>query len=273
MVTQNTWRTLRPAVTCLGPTDPCELSKKGCRESWGWLPTTESASGGHTSHCGLFAAEKASCNVQCRAGFPDVKSASGDVVGVGQDQVPGSHHQWVEPSSPGQCSFKFGCVGEGTTQEWWRLSVGYTGGRLHRGIIEAVTLALIMNPQNLVFPCMSLAPLELPPLCESPEWGPVRESVCRPFKRISRFPGAFHLTWMGGILAVFHSQMLWGFLFLALDPWVGELGVRLRPLTPQKGPLLPRCPSRCSTTTCGCGASLFCISAPPASLNVASSLY
>lgn len=38
------------------------------------------------------------------------------------------------------------------------------------------------------------------------------------------------------IPADFHSQILWGFLFLALMLWAEETGVGLRSLTPQGGP-------------------------------------
>ena len=38
------------------------------------------------------------------------------------------------------------------------------------------------------------------------------------------------------IPACFHSQKLWGLLFLALEPWAGECNLRLGPVTLQEGP-------------------------------------
>ena len=49
-------------------------------------------------------------------------------------------------------------------------------------------------------------------------------------------PSALHPTQPKSKL-VFHSQKLWGLLFLALESWAGLLGVRLGPLAPQEGPL------------------------------------
>lgn len=38
--------TPRPTTTCLGPTDPQDVSKKGCSSGWDQLPTTQNVSGG-----------------------------------------------------------------------------------------------------------------------------------------------------------------------------------------------------------------------------------
>lgn len=72
-----------------------------------------------------------------------------------------------------------------------------------------------------------------------------------------------HLDWVS---ADFHSQLLWGLLFLALvlqtrqpDVWLGDLLLRRY--------------SWFLSATCGCGTSPFWVSAPFVSLNVASSLY
>lgn len=54
----------------------------------------------------------------------------------------------------------------------------------------------------------------------------MRESVHRPFKKITGFLAAFLLTQMDRILADFHSRM-WGLLFLALVLQAGELGLGL----------------------------------------------
>ncbi|KAF6100016.1 hypothetical protein HJG60_011727 [Phyllostomus discolor] len=56
------------------------------------------------------------------------------------------------------------------------------------------------------------------------------KSVCGPFKRnawYSRSPSYNSVT----VSTDFHSQKLWRFLLLALEPMALEPGVRLRPLT------------------------------------------
>lgn len=130
------------------------------------------------------------------------------------------------------------------------------------------------GPHNLVFPCMSLVPLKLLPLYQS-ECLQAGESVCGLFKGMSGFPiTAFAHTGMNRQSPCdFHSQILWGLLFPAQDPWVGEPSVELRFLSLQVGTLTSRCPSCCSNTTYRFGVSPYCFSTPPSSLNVISSLY
>ena len=74
------------------------------------------------------------------------------------------------------------------------------------------------------------------------------------------------------ISAGFHSQKSQGLLLLALEPWAGELSVRLGPLAPQGGHPQPRFFSQFSAASCECETSLFRISASPTSLEVASSV-
>lgn len=50
-------------------------------------------------------------------------------------EVKGERGKW---STPSQCLFRFGCVGEGSIQERWCLPVGYTEGGLNTGIMEAI---------------------------------------------------------------------------------------------------------------------------------------
>lgn len=58
------------------------------------------------------------------------------------------------------------------------------------------SFSLLPKLHNLIFPHMSLEPLELPPLHWIPsECLQVSEFVCRPFKRMTRFPATLCLTW------------------------------------------------------------------------------
>lgn len=83
----------------------------------------------------------------------------------------------------------------------------------------AVPWALASKPNNSIFLCMSLATPKLLSLCWSP-WA--SESVCGLFKGMSGFPASLHLTQMVRILTDFYSHILWGLLFLALNPWTWE---------------------------------------------------
>lgn len=62
------------------------------------------------------------------------------------------------------------------------------------------------------------------------------EYVYGPFKRTSGFSAEFCLTWNGEILPDFHSKILWGPLFLALEAWVGKPSKVRGPLTLKGGP-------------------------------------
>ena len=84
---------------------------------------------------------------------------------------------------------------------------------------------------------------------------PVHGSVKRNCLGFQQFPSS-----LASIPAGFYIQKLWGLLFLVLDPWTADLMYAWEPL-------LPRYPSWYLSTTCGCNASLFCIFAPPTSLN------
>ena len=57
------------------------------------------------------------------------------------------------------------------------------------------------------------------------------EILCAPFKNeVSISPSPVGLLQLSP--AGFQSQMLWGFIFLVLDPWAGEPDMGLRTLTP-----------------------------------------
>lgn len=81
-----------------------------------------------------------------------------------------------------------------------------------------------------------------------------------PFKRTPGFLASFCLPWTDGLPVDFHSQILWGLLFLTLVLRAAELGVELGPLALHGGPLQPKYPSQFSTATHECGASPFHVS-------------
>ena len=84
------------------------------------------------------------------------------------------------------------------------------------------------------------------------EW--VQVSLCvGPFKRTPGTPEELHLTQPPSMM-VFTAKF-WGIFFLALCPWAGDPGVRLKPLAPQVGLLQVIYSSRFLSTTCGCGTS------------------
>ena len=85
-------------------------------------------------------------------------------------------------------------------------------------------------PDNSVPPCMSLMTFNL----LSTHWSLDRvnptKSLFGPFKRNCL---RFQQFSTGSNPTAFHSQKLWGLIFLALEPWSGEPIVRLGPLTPE----------------------------------------
>lgn len=83
-----------------------------------------------------------------------------------------------------------------------RVPLSWVVRGLNPGALEAVPLVLIPKPHNLVSPCMTLAPSELPLLFESPEWVPTNESFCvvvlrghLGFQKSSISPGQWNLHW------------------------------------------------------------------------------
>lgn len=63
-----------------------------------------------------------------------------------------------------------------------------------------------------------------------------------PFERTPGFLASFCLPRTDGIPVDFHSQMLWGRLFLTLVLRAAELGVELGPFALHGGPLQPKYP-------------------------------
>lgn len=64
---------------------------------------------------------------------------------------------------------------------------------------------------------------------------------------MSGFSAAFYFHQTVWILADFHSQILWGFLFQALEPWAGDPRVGWDSLVTQGEPLQLGYPTRYST--------------------------
>lgn len=124
---------------------------------------------------------------------------------------------------------------------------------------------------TLVLPSLSLKPANSVPshksllsLCWNFVQVFVRESLCGdPLKGCLGFQKP--LLHPDGIPADFHSQLLWGLLFLALSVWAGESNLGLEPLTPL-GDLGSRYPSLFLTTVHRCGTIPFCVSISPISL-------
>lgn len=137
--------------------------------------------------------------------------------------------------------------------------------------MAAVPPALVPKLHNSVFSCMSLVPLELPPLQWRP--GDVCQQVSLCGELLRGYPGfqplAISPRWADRVLANFHCQMFWVLLW---TPGLGSLawGWELSIFRPGGG---------CTSTTkvsllyVGLGSACFRLSTPLISLDVASSLY
>lgn len=112
---------------------------------------------------------------------------------------------------------------------------------------EAIQFSFFLYISGALSPSLNLP---------TPGWAPT-SPVHRPFKSTPGFPAAFRFTHGNEIPADFHSQMLNGYLLLAVVLQVGETSVGLGLLAS----LELREPSWFSTATRGCGAGPFCISA------------
>lgn len=116
------------------------------------------------------------------------------------------------------------------------------------------SLALVLKPHSLVFPCMSLVPLKLPPLCWSTDeclWVNLYMTLSEDIWVSSRLP-SHQDRWMKSSLLLtpgccgYSSSQ---YRILGLGSLI------------QGEPLLLRCPSQCSMTTCGLESS--CFVSPP----------
>lgn len=190
-------------------------------------------------------------------------SSDGGIVWAGPQGVSTVEQQ----SSPDQFRFRFGCVCGSPTQESWCPSASYTGVGPH-------TWQTVIVP-----PVLNLRPHKSPPM--PPEslpshWNP--GCVCQ-WVSLCAGPLRGHLGFPqpsvppDRIPTVFHSQILWGFLFQASVFLLGSLVWGWGPLLVRGEPPWLRYPFWFPTATQICGTSPFYISAPPTSLNVASSLY
>lgn len=92
-----------------------------------------------------------------------------------------------------------------------------------------------------------------------------------PFKRIPGFPALFHLTWLDGIPADFHSQILCRLLFLALVLRLGNLVASWDPCYSDSTSAAEIALSILNSHK-WVWSSLFCDLAPPTSLEMASFL-
>lgn len=133
------------------------------------------------------------------------------------------------------------------------VSAVWKGGRLNKGSMDsastsvwekAAPLALALKPDNSVPLFMSLVSFELLPQCWSTERvsSSMSKSICGPFKR-SVWDSSCCPSHPAIISTGFHSPKLLRLLFLALETWAGEPGVRLGPLGPQGAPPQLRYPS------------------------------
>lgn len=109
-----------------------------------------------------------SCSLQGGTGSPGAERALGDATLSRCNKVPGNYQGDGQTNLLDQCGLRFGPVHEYSTQKRWCPPVGYTRGGLNTGILVAVSLSLSLKTHNLIFPCVPLAPLVLPPLCQSP---------------------------------------------------------------------------------------------------------
>ena len=140
------------------------------------------------------------------------------------------------------------------------------GGGLRKGTMAFVCLCLgecclpapALIPDTSVPPCMPLVPFKLLPWCWSWEGVSLSKFVCSFFKRNCLALQKFLPPTQSP--QDFCSQKLWGPNFLALEPWV-------RDLVWSWDSLFLIYPSWNSSATCGCGTSLFHVSAPPTILD------
>ena len=127
---------------------------------------------------------------------------------------------------------------------------------------ESCPPALALMPDNSAPPHVSLTFFNLLPTHWSSEAVNLSKSVHGPFKRNSLGFQKF-LSSTASIPTGFYSQMLWGFIFLALEPRAGGLVWCW-------DSLLLSYPSWFLSATCGCGTSLLRVFNPPTSFAVVS---
>ena len=115
-------------------------------------------------------------------------------------------------------------------------------------------------PDILVPPCVPLVPFKLLTWCWSTEGISLSRWVCV-WVLWKELLGSPEVSSTDSIPTSFHSQRLWGLIFLALEPWSG--GVLCGAGTPHYWDIPPNFLS----ILCGWGTNLFHICAPPTSLD------
>ena len=136
---------------------------------------------------------------------------------------------------------------------------------------KAALPALVLMQDNSASPSLSLVPFELLP--QHWAWREhVQISLCGPFKRNTWTAAALYLI-QPQFLLVFTIRIYGNFSSWILEPWAGELGVGLGPLTSQEGPPQLRYLPWFLSNTHGCGTGQFRVFTLLSSLDVASSSY
>lgn len=104
--------------------------------------------------------------------------------------------------------------------------------------MATVPLAHTLKPRNSVFPRMWLVPPNVLSHSQSPGWATVRvsESVRRPLKGCLGFQQPLISPRLLESPLIFHSHILCGFPFPALEPWAGEFqrGTGTHPFSKEK---------------------------------------
>ena len=158
-----------------------------------------------------------------------------------------------------------GSVGRGLSKEQWLLPALLSGKK-------SAPSALALMSDNSVLSHLPLAHFKLQSQHCRSEWVNLNKSEGGTFKR-NTGDSRSSLFHSAPVPTGFHSQRLWGLLFLALEPWAGDSGVGLRILTPHGWLPRLRYTSQVLTTARGCGTSLFGVSASLTSLDMTPSLY
>lgn len=162
---------------------------------------------------------------------------------------------------------------EGSTQARSFSPVDCTRGRPDKGTMALSFQPLPWNHTTQSLPvCLLCFPSCWPSARAQGIYLQVSESVHRPFKGTSGFPGSVQSQPECLNFHWFLQPDFIGFLFLALGPGVGKPWLGMESFTPSGWLLQLKYPSQWSTTTHGCGANSFHVSTSPPSLDAVSFL-